>query len=386
MNGRKLNRILTIPLAAMLAIPAGNAQQQPTSAFAYKALVPPGTRIGGHTFGLDTTIDGIALSDKGDVAFVAHWPEPGAEGAGCVFTAKRLVACHGDVIDGKATKTITANSLAINSNGEVGFEAVFGEANQTGIFVERKFAVMLNEAGSADDFTLSADGKVVLKAGKVESSNRNPSPTSPTIPKRVNWLSVIRLKPPAVLLGRNSPLSSADTAVVLQPQTGTAPQRQPPNQPQSKPASAPAPHECAALPKFPYPPEWEVGASMTGPITSHVWEDPVSGRTYDSPFFGRMNSPFRNLQFASDCRPQLIVIGDNAVRRYELWSPAGLLMHTGPDGFFRFEGFSGKVAPGPLVRSDTPLRINRLGQVALPVKFDAEGWSILLATPTEGSR
>jgi hypothetical protein len=384
MNDRKLNRIFTIALAVMLAIFSGHAQQKPTSAFNFRALVSPGTRIGGHTFGLDTTIDGIALSDKGHVAFVAHWPEPGIEGDGCVFTLAGLVACHGDVIDGKPIKSITANSLAIDNSGEVGFEAVYGDASQTGVFVGRKFAVTLNGPGSTDDFILSEDGKVALRSRGTATTVPASAPASGKLPRWLAIASRIHIVPPAVLRGPNSPLGG-DSTVVVQTQSGTTPPSPPPTQPKAKAVPGQSERECAALPTFPYPSEWEVGAPMPGPITSHVWEDPVSGRGYDSPF-GRMNAPFRNLQFASDCRPTLIVIGDNAVRRYELWSPAGILTFTGPDGLFHFEGFTGKVTPGPLLKTDTPLRINRRGQIALPVRFDAEGWAILLATPAEGSR
>lgn len=125
---------------------------------------------------------------------------------------------------------------------------------------------------------------------------------------------------------------------------------------------------------------------MTGPIASHVFEDPVTYRTYQSQFFDTMSSPFRIIQFGSDCRALLIVIGDNTMHgRFEMWTPAGLLAVTNGEGFFEFPGFSWKVTPGPLVRTETPLRINHTGQIAVPVKSGSDS-CILLATPTGGSR
>jgi len=382
MDARKLNRMFEITLAVMLVNFNGFAQQAPTSAFTFKTLVSPGVNIGGHPLGTAASIEGIAVNDIGDVAFVAHSTDAGTEHRGCVLTLKHVVACDLDVVDGKTLTKVIATSLAINNSGQVGFEATFGDPAETGIFTDHKFVVALNGAPSADDFTLTDDGRVVLKPGAAGTAPSAPSTGKAPGPKKVNILAGIAARIPAALTGRWSPLAGGGVTVTSQSQAAEHPTPQQ-TTPLSKGAPAQLLHECAT-PKFPYPPEFGIGAEMSGPIASHVFEDPQPGRPYNSPFFGEMNTPFRVIQFSQNCTPLSVVLGDNAMRGlFEFWTPAGLLFRTKPDGILDLEEFAGKFHVGLLVRADTPMRISRKGQIAIPVKSNS-GDYILLATPVIG--
>jgi hypothetical protein len=142
-----------------------------------------------------------------------------------------------------------------------------------------------------------------------------------------------------------------------------------------------APDRPCEAPEWPYPSEWNIGTAVIGPIASHVSEAPAKNPIYDSPFFGKIPKPFREIQCSGAGTPLVIVIGDTKQRQYEIWAGNGLLTHTRADGFLDLPGITGNVLPGQIIRGDTSLRINRVGQILMPVTLDPEGTALLLATP-----
>jgi hypothetical protein len=69
-----------------------------------------------------------------------------------------------------------------------------------------------------------------------------------------------------------------------------------------------------------------------------------------------------------------------------MWSPKGMVTYTRRDGSLELNGYPGKVAPTQVIEADSPLRVNRKGQIAFPVRLEPEGSAILLATPNGGVR
>ena len=147
---------------------------------------------------------------------------------------------------------------------------------------------------------------------------------------------------------------------------------------QSRPG---APDRPCKPPEYPYPYEWNIGTAVTGPIASHVSEAPAANHTYDSPFFGRIATPFREVQCSAAGTPLVIVVGDAKQRLYEIYTGNGLLTHTRTGGYLDLPGITGNVLPGEIIRGDTSIRINREGQILLPVMLDPSGSALLLATP-----
>jgi hypothetical protein len=132
---------------------------------------------------------------------------------------------------------------------------------------------------------------------------------------------------------------------------------------------------------------WKFGDEMSGPIVSRLFESAPRSKTYDSPFFGHINTAFRSIQFGGDCKPLLVVIGDEANPvHFEIWTPNGLLLHTQKDGSIELKGFPENARSSSLARLDTPFRVNRRGQILIPVNAEPKGYAVLLATPAEGSR
>jgi hypothetical protein len=362
-----MNRFANFAPAAMLVIFNAYAQQS-TAAYTFKPLIATGSNIGGYTFTPDTAIDGVALNDSGAVVFVARWTEAGRERT-ALFSSSKLIAQDGMRLDGRILKRILPTSLNINRAGTVGFEATAGNANQIAVFIGNKFGASLAKGGEPNDFILTDDGKVMLQGATLAASdltqmandaNRGnlvrsiPGTVLGQIPIRIPGVPRIN---PATLIGQQSPEKRAT---------------------QGKPDAAPRP--CKA-PEYPYPYEWNIGTAVTGPIASHLSEGPATNRTYDSPFFGRIATPFREIQCSAAGTPLVIVIGDAPKRLYEIYTGNGLLTHTRPGGFLDLPGVMGNVLPGQVIRGDTFLRINRVGQIVMPVTLEPEGFALLLATP-----
>jgi hypothetical protein len=189
------NTLLHLTAIASLAVTGAGAQST-TSAFDFRALVKPGTIIGGHVFTLESTIGNAVLNDSGEAAFVASepWPQSPA-----VFTPRRMVARQGDLVDGRYIVLLPADAiLAINNAGQVAYEAWFadtkemadsGEASGRGIFVEDHLAsdAVFDAHGNASPFTLTEDGRIVIQR---PGSVRAPSSLKSGV------LDRIHIKPP----------------------------------------------------------------------------------------------------------------------------------------------------------------------------------------------
>jgi hypothetical protein len=388
-----MNRSQTVSLAAMLAVLNGFAQQ-PKPAYLFKTILSTGATVGGHRLSPTATFEGVGFNDASDVAFVVHWIEADRERS-AVFTSKRFIAGDGDTLDGKPISRINGTALNLNSSGQVAFEAVYGNPAQTGIFVDRKFILALSVSGSNNDFSLNDDGSIVLNAATAAPVTPTPAPGAhPATTNNTELQRGVGLKVPravaGILYGTNSPIRVVNPDVLLQPKPPST--MRPPQSPQQAKSFPTPPVKPCAVPEFPIPAEWvAVGTDMKGPIASHIFDAPAKNRIYESRFFGPMGAPFRVIQFSADCKPLLIIVGDNFLKgRFEIWTPNGLFSRTVPEngGFLDLKGFTGRVLPDQLVRSDTPLRINRHGQVLVPVNFEPDGYALLLGTPTPttGSR
>jgi hypothetical protein len=189
------NTLLHLTAIASLAVTGAGAQTTP-SAFDFRAVVRPGTIIGGHVFTLESTIGNAVLNDSGEPAFVAGepWPQVPA-----VFTSRRIVARQGDVIDGKYILELPPNAiLAINNAGQVAYEAWYsdnkalfdaGEESGLGVFVENHLAsdAEFDAHKNATPFTLTDDGRIVF-----QSSGASRAPSS----AKSGVLDRIHIKPP----------------------------------------------------------------------------------------------------------------------------------------------------------------------------------------------
>jgi hypothetical protein len=374
-------------LLALIACFSAHAQQ-PSPVFRFSSLAASGTMIGEWPLNPDARIDGLAINNAGAVAFVISHPAAGS----AVLTPERVVAATSSMIGRKALLAIISQAVAIDEQGYVIYEASYreGEATHVGVFREDYFEFDVNGPGGPDDFTLTPDGRIVPRAGIVTpppvappagapAAQSGNTPCGPNIKVKASvWDKLDKLSPvqiPHDILSQPCP----------QTRSKPAPQQ---TRPVASPVPAPAPNTgkiACALPPFPMPSEWAIGAEMKGPLASSAFDGPGPGkqRAYESLFFGHMGSPFRTIQYAGDCSAQLIVIGDSLLRgKFELWTPDGLLTYTQPDGYLQLPGFTGKVLPGALVRRDAPFRMNRRGQIAMPVGVEPGGYAILLATPT----
>ena len=168
-------------IAALALSPAANAQQP---RYAFRAVAQPGTIIAGRTFTRETVIGSAALSDAGDVAFVAKEPSPRPIVA--VFTSRRIVAKEGDVIGGKYIVLIPPDAiLAINNAGQVAYEAWYADSWQRasamdysgrGIFVDDHLAsdAAFDARGNALPFIFTDDGRIVFEhQGPASPSPKN---------------------------------------------------------------------------------------------------------------------------------------------------------------------------------------------------------------------
>jgi len=150
--------LLIMAFTASIAV---KAQQQPGPGY---PVTPPEPLT--RSMAADSYIEGTALSDAGELAYVIHSADTGNDRT-ALLTSKRSVARDGDVIDGKTLTRIWAAALAINARGLVAFEADFKDANGTarGVFINNRFVTAIKSEGTPTDFTLTADGRVVVKAG-----------------------------------------------------------------------------------------------------------------------------------------------------------------------------------------------------------------------------
>jgi hypothetical protein len=354
-------RTPTIFFLSVVWIYALQAQQPPHYTFKTLAFSDPVAK--------DAIIEGAALSDGGDAAFVVRWTEGGVEHTG-LFTPSNLIATDGSRIDGRVIKRILPTSLTINRAGVVGYEAVAGSADQVAVFVGKKFGAALSKGGEPNDFILSDDGRqVILQAATIAASDQT------QMTNDANRVASIKNIPAQTWdrFRRGIPGMPLPSGTDLGGQRSTEKRAV-----QGRPG--PPAHACKA-PEWPMPFEWNLGSPVSGPIATHISEAPAKNRAYDSPFFGKIANPFREIQCASDGTPLVIVIGDAQKHQYEIYTGNGLLTHTRPDGYLDLPGIKGDVLPGQIIRGDTSIRINRSGQILMPVTFDQGGSALLLATP-----
>lgn len=389
----------------------------PPPGYSFTAIVAPGLIIGGHTFTPDNTIENsTAFSDTGVAAFVAGWndPETGKQ-TRAVFTTQRRIALEGDVLEGKMLVFINAASLSMNNTGTVAFECVYSDAStptvtKTGVFIERRYIGDITPSANGIDFVFLDDGRILshdgtivglpaphpavaVAAAQTPAASNTPPPQQP----KKSGFGIHLSKKIQDMINKNSPVQidpgmlsgiggNTDTSPQPKQQAAAAP---PPAQPQ--PARTPAlpippfPVTRTAscpVPAFPLPANWQIGADGSGPIASHGFEGTIQGRIYDSPLFGKLLHPIRTIQYASDCRALLIAIGDsNSKGRFEVWTPEGFLTYAKPDGTWNFPGIPMNVTSAVFLREHSGLRINRSGQLLLPVSL-AQGSALLLATPS----
>jgi hypothetical protein len=181
--------LICLIATALLASTGARAQ---TIAFDFRAVVQPGTVIGGHTFTQATTLGNVALNDAGEIAFVAS--EPGQPPA--VFTSRRIVARAGDVIGGKAIVLLPLSAiLAINNAGQVAFVASYADpkaASGRGIFVDDHLVLIAPPNADLSALTLTDDGRIVA-----QNPGAAPAPKSTASPSAIpDILRSIPVKPP----------------------------------------------------------------------------------------------------------------------------------------------------------------------------------------------
>jgi hypothetical protein len=394
-------------------------QLSPASAYVYQAIAFTGMNLNGFNFTDNTNLDAIAFSDTGEAAFIVH-AQDGTGEHSWVLTSRRVIASDREVIGGKTIVRVTGPTLSINNPGEVAFEALYTDPTttdgpHTGVFAGRHFAFDLGHAAAPDDFTLSDAGVVTSREGlrypalpapASATAQASPNPVKPAAPASANPSTPKSHNPfhlsPTVLaaINKHSPITVDSDPVQNLPGIGSTPPpartaTSPPptaQPPQGRPAATPLPppppvrpSAPCPLPAFPMPAEWQMGGDGSGPITSHAF-DGAGGRVYDSPVYGKLKTPIRSVQYASDCRAILVIIGDSAARgRFELWTASGLVTYQSPDGSWVFPGFAGKVTSGAFAHTETSIRINKRGQLLIPVNL-AHGCALLLGNPVEGSR
>jgi hypothetical protein len=379
-----MRRRLQIAVAAVLA--GFNAfAQQPQPNYTFRALVAPGATIGDHKFTDDTVFDNVALNDSGELGFVARWTDSD-DNRSAVYTSHRLVARDGDTLGGK-TLTAVVGSIAINRSGRVAYEAEWNDragATARGVFLEREFVFVIDASatGTGPDFILGDDGIIIPRPGMRVAPPPTQAPASEPVKKKGGLLDRVGIKMPPLPVKVPITIKPKSTTQDQQKQTTTAAEQK-----QATPAPAPAdfpkPVGPCAMPAFPLPEEWQIGAETEGPAAAHGFEPEVSGRKYFSQLYGPLNAPFRIVQFNRACKPLLIVIGDiNAKGRLEVWAPSGLVTFQRPGGSYEFNGFSGTVNSSSFLKADSTIPINRRGQIGLYVTLSPRGHALLLGSPS----
>ena len=183
---------------------------------------------------------------------------------------------------------------------------------------------------------MTEDARIIPTTGTIAPPAPSPSPAAnnqnasqsntpaPKVPKALDgWLKRAQPWSPVPLPNGGDPIPSASSNP--KPAATPAPAAQIATQPARPALSCP-------LPPFPMPEEWEIGADVKGPIAAHAFDQAGNNRSYNSPFFGHMASPFRTVQFGPDCKPLLISIGDTYMRgKFEIWTGSGILTWVQPD-------------------------------------------------------
>jgi len=369
-----------------------------TPAYTYQTEIRTGMNIDGYPITPTTTLDTVVMNDAGAIAMTAHQLSGGTgSDHTAVLTPKKLIAQEGQVIDnGKTIVRIATAVLAINNAGNVAWEALWrdsasGNKVHTGIFLGAHYVTDFPPfaSGAATDFELSDDDHVLLKnlpsapakrplglPGLLRDIYPLENALERTFAPRKDWL---------VIWGATRSGEAVTGTIASRPAAAAKPLDKAANDP-SAAAVLPASASTCKLPSSILPPEWLMGADISGPVASHAFDAPAKPEPYDSPVYGRLASPFRQLQFSSDCKALIVIVGDRAARgRYEIATPAGLLTYAAPDGHYVFPGVSERVTSGPFLKADVVYRVSRRGQLLLPVKLDPEGFALLLATPVNGA-
>jgi len=165
-----MKRIIQLLPAILLA---GVLSAQ-TTAYEFRIVLHPAMTIGEHVFSADT-IGNAAISDTGEIAFVARWPE-GNRNHAAVFSLHRLVATEGDVIDSQTLAYIPLDSkLSINGSGAVGYEAFCIFSEDLHLFVERRHILVPSDN---PDFRLSDEGQIIIGPPSVACESSKCSPLS----------------------------------------------------------------------------------------------------------------------------------------------------------------------------------------------------------------
>jgi hypothetical protein len=376
--------------------------QQPKVDFKFNPVVSSNAHFGRYTLTPDVQIEGIAVNGNGEVTFVVSHLPMGKSFGSAVMTPDRVIALTYDHVGGtKTLLDISGVALAIDDQRHVYYESSFqdGETTRLGVFKDKEFQFVVNGPGAADDFTVTPDGRITAKAGIVPTtaaptaSQSETKPRNPAQQRLGNGNGLPGIFSSSTLSQQMRERIAKRYGIALPPnpmaQAPQPPQQQRPQPvPQASrpdyPPQAPAkPAAACALPAFPLPSDWVIGAQVKAPLTSSVFDAPgAKQRAYESPLFGHMGLPFRTILY-SDCVSQVIILGDGLLRgKFEFWTANGLLTYTRPDGFLELPGFGGKALPASLARRDAPIQINRKGQIVFLANLDSEGYAILLATPT----
>jgi hypothetical protein len=133
---------------------------------------------------------------------------------------------------------------------------------------------------------------------------------------------------------------------------------------------SPPPLKPCALPAFPVPEHWSAGTD----IVSHRFEPPVKGRTYRPPLsYGNdaYSAPFRMVYFGADCLPVMVAVGDahhgSEYAALGVYTAGRVVELIGPDGQRTFNSAPEEDLPtNAFFKSDTPVRINRRGEILVP--------------------
>jgi hypothetical protein len=348
---------------AVLASLALNAQQ-PTPNYSFHAALRTGSTSINQTVTEDTvfsdcpgpkgdtTLVAMEIDDAADVASVLRWyDETKNARPAAVYVGSQCVAQDGDVLDGRILAGISG-SIVIKA-GKVAYEARYKDradsaTSRYGVFVDRSYAVDIDPTGASPHFTLTDDGKVVVRTRSSATVAKDPSTATSLAKKYIHR--------PKILDKLRIPTPAANKAATRQ-KSGT-----------------PTPNSTAQtcpLPDFPFPANWNPNSA--GPVTS---------RRLDAPGF--RSEKGRMVYYDAECHPVLIALLDGGVEgsfdTKEARSPNGLLAVADSNGVLKSGELSEPAAN--FIRPDTLLRINSRGQIAIGLTYNRPFPTILLATPT----